>query len=61
MCPENLEFGFTKFIDKYCTKVHSALSISVSECAKSTERATAVQSLNVVQQFQLVSEQRISW
>jgi len=37
-----LEFGFTKFSDKHCTKVQNALSISVSECSKSTERATAV-------------------
>jgi len=37
-----LEFGFTKFSDKHCTEIRSALGISVSECSKSTERATTV-------------------
>ena len=52
-----LEFGFTKFSGKHCTKVQNALSISVSECSKSTER-TAVHSLrlNNVQQFQVSKE-----
>jgi len=40
-----LELSFTKFSDKHCTKIQSALCISVSECSKSTERATAVHSL----------------
>jgi len=41
-----LELGFTKFSDKHCTKskVHS-VSQYVSECPKSTERATAIHSL----------------
>jgi len=45
MCTENLtcNLALLKFSDNHCKKVQSALSISVSECSKSTERATAVQ------------------
>jgi len=41
-----LEFGFTKFIDNWQVLYKSPkCTISVSECSKSTERATAVHSL----------------
>ena len=51
ICTENLicNLALLKFSDNHCTKVQS-VSISVSECSKSTKRATAVQlrSLQIV-------------